>query len=334
MNTTARFIILSILVSLLLMLNILLGSIPLSLGEVFGALTGSGDVDSTTRYIVIYYRLPAAIMALVAGGGLAVTGLMLQTVFRNPLAGPSILGISSGASLGVAIVMLLFGGTISVSTFSIAGYFANITGAMAGSLLIIILLLIFSARIKGILTLLILGMMTGYFTSSVVTLLSSLATAQGIQGYVVWGMGTFGGVTTEALPWVAGSITLLIGVSFLFIKQLNILLLGDYYAKNLGLNISKVRTAILTVAGILTATITAYCGPISFIGLAMPHICRMIWPTDNHRILLPGTMLCGSIVACGCNLMSTTLSTTVIPVNALTPLIGVPVILYVMLKRR
>ncbi|MDE7496974.1 MAG: iron ABC transporter permease, partial [Muribaculaceae bacterium] len=238
----------------------------------------------------------------------------------------------SGASLGVALVTLLFSGTLSVGALSWSGNAALVAGAAAGSFLTMGLLILLSVRLRNDLMLLIAGILLGYLTSSVVTLLSSLSTAAGVQSFVVWGMGTFGGVSLDTLPLF--SILTIAGLIFsvTLAKPLNILLLGDNYARNLGVELGKVRNMLLGVTGLLTAIITAYCGPIGFIGLAMPHISRLLFRTDNHWVLLPATMLTGAIVALACNLASVS-AANVIPINALTPAIGVPVILYVILRR-
>lgn len=328
-----RFIILSILTVLLLVANVFFGAIHIPASEVAEILGGGMNMDNPLGYIVVGSRIPQALTALLAGAGLAVTGLMLQTAFRNPLAGPSILGISSGASLGVALVMLFFGGTITLGTLSVGGYTAVIAGALAGSLAVMALLIAFSARVKGELMLLIIGIMTGYLTSSLVTLLSSLSSAEGVRGYVMWGMGNFSGVSLAQLPWFASITLAALLCSVLLAKPLNILLLGDNYARNLGVRVGAVKNMLLLVTGVLTAVITAYCGPVAFIGLAIPHVARMIWRTDNHWVLIPGTMLCGAVVALGCNLISVLPEGNIIPINALTPLVGVPVIIYVIVKR-
>lgn len=328
-----RFSLLFILTFLLAGANLFFGSVDIPAEDVWGILCGDEDAAAPLRFIVLESRLPQSLTAMLAGGGLAVTGLLLQTAFRNPLAGPSILGISSGASLGVALVTLLFGGTLSIGDFSWGGNVALVAGALAGSFLTMGILILLSIRLRNDLMLLIAGILTGYLTSSAVTLLSSLSTADGVQSFVMWGMGTFSGVSLETLPLF--SLLTLCGIAFAMTlaKPLNILLLGDNYARNLGVELGKVRNALLVVTGILTAIITAYCGPIGFIGLAMPHIARMIFRSDNHWILLPASMLTGSIVALGCNLASVC-GGRVIPINALTPIIGVPVILYVILRRR
>lgn len=318
---------------LLLLANLFFGAIHIPMPEVASILTGK-DSDESLRFIVLESRLPQAMTALLAGGALACAGLMLQTVFRNPLAGPSILGITSGASLGVALVMLIFGGVVSLGTENFGGGVAITSGALAGSFMVMGILIVLSSRIRNNLTLLITGMMAGYLTSSLVTLLSSLSTAQGLQSYVMWGMGTFSGVSLNSMPWFAGLIIIGLLLSALLAKPLNLLLLGDNYAANLGVNVNKVRHHLLIATGLLSAIVTAFCGPIGFIGLAMPHIARLIFRTDNHLVLMPATMLCGSALALACNLLSVLPESNVIPINALTPVAGVPVVIYVILKGR
>lgn len=328
-----KFLLLILITIILFLANLFFGAIQIPADEVVKALIGE-NVDNTLRFIITGSRLPQALTALGAGAGLGVAGLLLQTAFRNPLAGPSILGISSGASLGVAIVMLFLGGSLRIGGYSWGGYGAVLIGAMAGSMLIIGILLLFSTLVKSDLLLLITGIMIGYLTSSVVTLLSSVSTAQGIQSYVMWGMGSFADVTSDKLIWFWSLIFFCLIFSLTLAKPLNLLLLGDSYASNLGLNVQKTRNLLLITTGLLTAVITAYCGPVSFIGLAVPHISRMLFRTDNHWVLLPSTMLFGSIVALLCNVGSTLPDNLVIPINALTPIIGVPVILYVIVNRR
>ena len=317
--TWLRFLLLGLLTAVLFILNIFFGAVHIDASVVLDILTGYGIDDDPLNFIILESRLPQAITALLAGAALGVSGLLLQTAFRNPLAGPSVLGISSGASLGVALVILFMGGQIAIAGYEIAGNAAIIAAALAGSLAIMALLMFFSMRLRSELMLLVVGMMTGYLTSSVVTLLSSLSTAQGVHGYVMWGMGTFGAVSSARIPVFTLLVAVGLILSLLLAKPLNLLLLGDNYARNLG-----VRTAI----------VTAYCGPVAFIGLAMPHVARMIMRTDNHWILIPATMLSGAAVALGCNVLSVLPDSTVIPVNALTPVVGVPVILYVIFRRK
>lgn len=313
--------------------NIFFGAIHIAPEEVWAALNGESQ-NEALKFIVVNSRLPQAITALLAGAGLAATGLLLQTAFHNPLAGPSILGVSSGASLGVALVMLFLGGSLSLGSLSFGGSVAVIAGALAGSLLIMGILIALSSLVKNNLMLLIAGIMIGYLTSSIVTLLSSLSTAQGLQSYVMWGMGTFGDVSMKQLPWFVSFTVIALVLTVLLAKPLNILLLGDNYAANLGINVRHVRNLLLVSTGILTAIVTAYCGPISFVGIAVPHIARIIFKTDNHWILIPATMLLGAILCLGCNIASVLPANNIIPINALTPVVGVPVILYVIFRGR
>ncbi|MDE6094961.1 MAG: iron ABC transporter permease [Muribaculaceae bacterium] len=313
--------------------NLFFGAIHIPAPEVVDAFLNRSE-NEALRFIVVNNRLPQAITAMLGGAALAVTGLLLQTAFHNPLAGPSILGISSGASLGVALVILFLGGSLSVGSLSWGGNAAIVVGALVGSLGIMGMLIALSNIVKNNLMLLITGIMAGYLTSSIVTLLSSVSTAQGVQNYVMWGMGTFGDVSTERLPWFSLFTVLGLLMSLLLAKPLNILLLGDNYAANLGVNVKTVRNLLLLATGVLTAIVTAYCGPVAFVGLAVPHISRMIFKTDNHWVLIPAAMLIGAILCLGCNVASTTPENTVIPINALTPVVGVPVILYVILRAR
>ncbi|MGN0237314.1 MAG: FecCD family ABC transporter permease [Lepagella sp.] len=326
-------IILGIATVLLLLANLFWGAISIPMADVISALTG-GECDEALRYIILESRLPQALTALIAGAALSASGLMLQTIFRNPLAGPSILGITSGASLGVALVLLLFGGWIGIAGSDFGGNIAIMIGALLGSSIIMALLILLSLRVKNNLILLIAGMMTGYFANSVVTLLSSLSTEQGIQSYVMWGMGNFSSVSLERLPWFVAISLVGLVIAMLLAKPLNLLLLGDNYAKNLGVNVLRVRNWLLVATGLLASIVTACCGPIGFVGLAMPHIARLLTRTDNHLVLMPATMLSGSILTLLCNLVSVMPEGQIIPINALTPIAGVPVVLYVILKKR
>lgn len=326
---------LSVVVVLLFMACLLVGSVRIPLAEVFRILAGGEVEKASWSFIVWESRLPQALTALLCGGALATCGLMLQTAFRNPLAGPSILGINSGASLGVALVMLLFGGSLSTGSFSLSGFFSVLAGAFAGSMLVMALILFFSTLIRSNVMLLITGIMIGYIASSAIALLNFFATAEGVQSYTIWGMGSFGGVSMQQMPAFA-SVTLLgLWGALLLIKPLNALLLGDRYAENLGVNIRRVRNWLLVVTGLLTAITTAFCGPVSFIGLAVPHVARMMLGTSNHQSLLPVTMLSGGAVALFCNLVCVLPGESgIIPLNAVTPVVGAPVIIYVILNQR
>ena len=325
---------LTVVMLLLFALNLMMGSIRIPVGDVVGILTGDETVKASWRYIVLESRLPQAITAILCGGALAVSGLMLQTAFRNPLAGPSIFGINSGAGLGVALVMLLLGGSISAGAVSLSGFVAILIAAFIGAMAVMALIFFFSSIVRNNVMLLIIGIMIGYISNSAISLLNFFATDEGVKSYMVWGMGSFGGVSMKTMP-VFATITLagLIG-SLLLIKPLNALMLGDRYAENLGVNIIRTRNWLLIVTGILTAITTAFCGPVAFIGLAVPHIARLLLTTDNHRVLLPATILCGAVIALICNLICFLPGENgVIPLNAVTPIMGAPVIIYVIARK-
>ena len=318
---------------LMVFASMLYGTVDIPSADVFKVLTGSDSVDPVYRIIVLESRLPMAFTALFAGASLSVAGLMLQTTFQNPLAGPSILGVSSGASLGVAVVMLS-GGTLDAVP-GVLQYISTIVGAIIGAGIVILFLLLFSSVLRGAAHLLIAGIMIGYIASSVISLLNYFAPAEGVKSYVVWGLGSFGGVSIRELPVVFLSSGILLLLSLMFAKPLNALLLGERYAANMGYSVRRMRTLLLSVAGLLTAVITAFCGPIGFIGLAVPHIARMIFKTSNHIVLIPATILCGGTLALMCSVLTVIPATTgVMPINAVTPFAGVPVILYILVNRR
>lgn len=315
--------------------SLFIGAVHIPPVQVWDVLTGGdGGGGDAISFIILGSRLPQAVTALLAGAALAVSGLMMQTMFRNPLAGPSILGISSGANLGVALVMLLMGSTVTIGSLALSGYVSIIIGAFAGSILIMGLLILLSSVLRNDLMLIITGVLIGYLTSSVITLLNYSASAHGVQGYIMWGMGSFNSVSTGQLPVFAIIVAVGLVLSMMLVKPLNALLLGDDYARSLGIPIKAVRNLLLLATGVLTAVTTAFCGPVAFIGLAVPHIARMIWRTDNHRVLMPATMLTGSAVALLCCIISVLPSAGIAPINAVTPVIGVPVILYVVIRRR
>lgn len=326
---------LSAVILLLFIANLLVGSVDIPPADVWHILTGGEGSKASWSFIVWESRLPQALTALLCGGSLAVCGLMLQTAFKNPLAGPSILGINSGASLGVAFVMLLFGGSVTAGTFSLSGFLSVLMGAFVGAMAIMALILFFSTLIKSNVMLLITGIMIGYIASSAISLLNFFATAEGVQSYIIWGMGNFGGVSLQQMPAFA-SVTLLgLAGALMLIKPLNALLLGERYAENLGINIRRVRNWLLLVTGLLTAVTTAFCGPVAFIGLAVPHVARMLLGTSNHQSLLPVTILSGGAVALLCNLFCILPGEAgIIPLNAVTPIIGAPVIIYVIVSQR
>ena len=335
LNGVVYCVCLGVLIVVLFALNLLLGSVSIPAGDVLRILMGDDSLKPSWQFIILESRLPQAITATLCGASLAVSGLLLQTAFRNPLAGPSIFGINSGAGLGVALVMLFLGGGLSVGSLQLSGFAAILVAAFIGAMAVMALIFFFSTLVRNNVMLLIIGIMIGYISNSAISLLNFFATDEGVKSYMVWGMGSFGGVSMANMPvFVSVSLIGLFG-ALLLIKPLNALLLGDRYAENLGVNILRVRNWLLIVTGLLTAITTAFCGPVAFIGLAVPHIARLLLTTDNHRQLLPATMLCGAVVALVCNLICFLPGESgVIPLNAVTPLIGAPVIIYVILKGR
>ena len=336
MNKGATYCLgLGLAVMLLFCLNLLLGSVRIPAVDVINILLGHDGTKASWQFIILESRLPQAITATLCGAALAVSGLMLQTAFRNPLAGPSVFGVNSGAGLGVALVMLFLGGGLSVGSVSISGFAAILLAAFVGAMTVIAIIFFFSTLVRNSVMLLIIGIMIGYISNSAISLLNFFATDEGVKSYMVWGMGSFSGVSLANMPVFAlVTIAGLMG-ALLLIKPLNALMLGDRYAENLGVNILRVRNWLLIVTGLLTAITTAFCGPVAFIGLAVPHIARLLLTTDNHRQLLPATLLCGSVVALVCNLICYLPGESgVIPLNAVTPLIGAPVIIYVIARKR
>ena len=327
--------IITLLIIVLFIANLFLGAVSIPADEVLKVLQGDTAGRESWSYIIMQSRLPQAITALLCGGSLAVSGLMLQTAFANPLAGPSILGISSGANLGVAIVMLASGGMITAGGVTISGFMSVLIGGFVGSMLIMFIILSLSTFIRSNLMLLITGIMIGYIASSAISLLNYFSTEEGVHSYMIWGMGNFGGVSMQQMPLFVPVCLIGLAISVMLIKPLNALLMGNQYAENLGINIRLTRNLLLTATGLLTAVTTAFCGPISFLGLAVPHVARMILHTENHKTLLPATILCGSAAALLCNLLCTLPGEKgIIPLNVVTPLLGAPVIIYVILKQR
>lgn len=334
-----KAVVVGLLVLLFFMLSLFMGSVTIPVAEIIDILFGKGS-NPTWQYIIIYSRLPQALTALLAGGALAVSGLLLQTAFRNPLAAPDIFGVTSGASLAVALLMLAPGlmpgglpaqGTTAATTI---GYVSSVVAAFVGALAVTALIWAISRRVRSSVILIIIGIMVGYLCSSAITLLNAFATEEGVRNFVVWGMGNFSSVGMEDMPLFAG-LTIVATLSTLFlVKPLNALLLGPQYAASLGINTRRVRNILLIVTGLLTAVVTAFCGPIAFIALAVPHIARLVIRTSDHRVLLPMTILMGSAIALLCNVITTLPSNgTVLPINAITPLIGAPVIIFVIVNR-
>jgi iron complex transport system permease protein len=316
----------------LFMLNLFCGSVDIPFGDVLSVLAGGGERESW-RLIVLETRLPQAVTALLSGAAISVVGLLLQTLFNNPLAGPEVLGINSGAGLGVALVMLFAQGVFAFGGMTLAGFLAVIAGATAGAAAVMALILFLSSRLRNKVFLLIAGVAVGYLVSSLVSVLNYFATSEGVHSYLIWGMGSFSAVSSGQLVFFAIPVLLLLAASLLMMKPLNALLLGDAYAHNLGVNVKYVRTALLAISGMLTAVVTAFCGPVAFLGLAVPHLTRMLLGSNNHNVVLPGTVLTGASVALLCNLICQLPGESgLLPLGAITPLVGAPVIIYVVLK--
>lgn len=326
---------LSIAVSFLL--NLLLGSVDIPLSAVLQILGGSDGGNEIWANIIWKSRVPQALTALVAGAGLAVGGLMMQTVFHNPLAGPSVLGISSGASLGVAFVVLLTGsiGGVALSSLGIVGEMSITLAAIAGALGVMGIIVIVSQQVKGKVTLLIMGVMIGYVANAIIGVLKFFSVEEDVKAYVIWGLGSFSRVSGGQMILFVCMMAALLPLSLLLIKTLNLLLLGENYALNLGLNVKRARSLVILYAGAVTAVVTAYCGPIIFLGLAVPHLCRGLFGTSDHRTLLPACIAMGALMALLCSLIARMPGFQgALPVNSVTALIGAPVVMWVLLKRK
>ena len=323
----------TIAIIILFFANLAWGSVNIPWQDV-GAIISGSQTDETYRYILLESRLPAAIAALLSGAALATSGLLLQPAF------------SSGAGLAVAIVMLAYGGNIALDdlgvgflgdagNYAIGGFLAILIAAFIGAMVVMGIITFFSAIVRSYTVLLIIGLMVGYLASSAISLLNFFSTAEGVKSYMVWGMGSFGNVSSQQMMFFIPLALIALAASLLLVKPLNAMLLGEQYAENLGFNIRRLRIVLLIITGLLTAVVTAFCGPIAFIGLATPHIARLIIGTENHRRLLPVTMLMGTAIALLCNLFCTLPSDGgIIPLNAVTPLFGAPVIIYVLVKKR
>ena len=335
---TLYILLLALSIGVLFLLNLFLGSVDIPFRSIWNILWGMDEGESVIWQNIIWKsRVPQALTAMVAGAGLAVSGLQMQTVFRNPLAGPSVLGISSGASLGVAFVVLLSGsiGGIALSRLGFMGELALTMAAIIGALSIMALIVYVSQKVHGNVTLLIIGVMIGYVANAVIGVLKFFSVEEDIRAYVIWGLGSFARVSGNQMMVFVCIMAVLLPLSFLLIKTLNLLLLGDAYARNLGLNIKRARLQVIACSGVLVAIVTAYCGPITFLGLAVPHLCRGIFRTSDHRILMPASLLAGAALALLCNLIARMPGFEgALPVNSVTALVGAPVVVSVLFKKR
>ena len=336
-NTTLIFVMLPILIALLFLLNIWYGSVSIEWLDVWNTLLLNEVVSNTSNIIILQYRLPQAITALSVGIGLSIAGLLLQTTFSNPLAGPSVLGISAGASLGVALVVLLggIGGIKLAETSMLFGDMAIVTASFAGALTVLIIIVFVSRKVGNAVTVLIIGIMIGYLVSAVVGTLQFFSSSEDLHAFILWGLGSFSKTTilqSVSIFIVTIAISL---VSMIFIKPLNALLLGNQYALNSGFNVKIMQSVFIFLSGFLIALGTAFTGPIAFIGLAVPHIARTIFRTSNHAILLPAVMLIGAALTLGCNLVSKLPGYDAsLPINAVTSMVGAPIVIWVIIKGR
>lgn len=314
------FAMLAALTLFLFLLDLAVGAVAVPLGDVWAALTG-GDCPRATAKIILNIRLIKAVVALLAGAALSVSGLQMQTLFRNPLAGPYVLGISSGASLGVALVVLAGFG----SSIGIAG------AAWLGAALVLVVIAAVGHRIKDIMVILILGMMFSSGVGAIVQILQYLSKEESLKAFVIWTMGSLGDVTFDQLAVLVPSISAGLLLAVVTIKPLNLLLFGEEYAVTMGLNIRRSRGLLFLSTTLLAGTVTAFCGPIGFIGLAMPHVTRMLFRNSDHRVLVPGTVLSGAAVLLLCDLVSKMFT---LPINAITALLGIPIVVWVVLRNK
>lgn len=336
-------ILLVVSIVVLAFLNLAVGSVYIPVADVLCIINPwddalpQGDDALIWTNIVLYTRLPQTLTAMACGAGLSVAGLEMQTVFHNPLAGPSVLGISSAASLGVAFVVLLGGalGGGALLRFGFVGNTAITLAAVMGAMVVMAVMMMLSQRVRGSATLLITGVLIGYIASALIGVLKYFSTEEDIRSYVIWGLGSFSRVSGGQVYVFAGMMAVLLPLSMLLAKPLNMLLLGERYAANLGLDVRRARLWTITSAGVLTAIVTAYCGPIMFLGLAVPHICRGLFVTNDHRLLLPSAVFGGASLALLCNLIARMPGLEgALPINSVTALIGAPIALSILWRRK
>ena len=323
------FTLLTLLTAALFIGDLAVGSVDIPLGKVWAALSG-GECDPALRTIILKIRLLKAVTALLAGAALAASGLEMQTLFRNPLAGPYVLGVSSGASLGVAL-FLLGAPLLGIAGHSFVQSLGIIGAAWLGSALVLAVVMAVSRRIKDIMVILILGMMFSSGVGSVVEILQYLSDEAALKAFVIWTMGSLGDVTGSRLMLMLPVVTAGLVLAVAVIKPLNLLLLGENYARTMGLNVQRTRTRVFLSTVLLAGTVTAFCGPVGFIGLAVPHLARMIFTSADHRILMPASMLAGAALLLICDLLAKTLA---LPINTITALMGIPVVIFVVIRNR
>jgi iron complex transport system permease protein len=331
------FALLGLALLILFLVNIGFGSVSIPFDDIINVISGVKPSRLAYQSIILKSRLPQTITALIAGAGLAVGGLQMQTLFRNPLAGPSILGISSGAGLGVALVLLFAGNVlgVSISGYGLIGHMTVVGAAFLGAFLILMLIVFFAQALRDNTILLIVGIMVGYAASAIIGVMKFYSPKEDVHAYVIWGLGSFANVSWEHLQILIPVICIGLFLSLLLIKPLNVLVLGENYAENLGINIKRTRLMILFCTGILTAAITAFCGPIAFLGLAVPHLTKGLFRTNDQKVLMPAVILAGSVLALFCNLIARMPGFEgALPINVVTGLIGAPIVISVIIKRR
>jgi iron complex transport system permease protein len=332
-NTRLIFSSLVLLVAIFLILDVFFGSVSIKASDVIKAIFT--NADSNFEIIILKFRLPKAITALTVGVALSLSGLQMQTVFRNPMAGPYVLGISSGASLGVAFVILGFSSNITTVSLSGLGNWILVAASWIGAGAVMLLIMVISSKVKDIITILILGIMLSSGISAIVTIMQYFSNETMLKAYVIWTMGSLGNLTASQLNVLLISVLAGVIMSLFSSKMLNALLLGENYASSIGLNVRIARAVIFTCTSILAGSVTAFCGPIGFIGIAVPHIVRILFKTSDHKILIPGTILMGGAVMLISDIISQLPgSESVLPVNAVTSLIGIPVVIWVILRNR
>jgi iron complex transport system permease protein len=334
-RNTLLFSILTLSLVLLLLLNISLGSVSIPIKDVFNSLTGGNSSKETWDYIIVNYRLPKAIAAILVGMGLSISGLLMQTLFRNPLAGPDVLGLSSGASLGVATVILGAGLLpIGLSAILLSSY-GIVLASSLGSFLVLLAVLAVSQRLRDTMAILIVGLMFGSLTSAIVGTLTYFSTAEQLQKFTFWSLGNLGNLSWPSIVILSVCVAIGLLLSLLNIKPLNALLLGENYARSLGMNYKRTRLIIIFATSILTGSITAYAGPIAFIGLAVPHIAKLVFQTSNHTVLFWSTLLFGAIIMLICDSISQLPGSDItLPINAVTSMFGAPIVIWLLIRKR
>ncbi|OFX30863.1 MAG: iron ABC transporter [Bacteroidetes bacterium GWF2_42_66] len=335
LKNTSLFLLLFLVAVVFFVLDVFVGSLSIPFKQVFSVLLGISDASEEIKTIVLDFRLPKALTAVTAGIALSVSGLQMQTIFRNPLAGPDVLGISAGASLGVAILVLGFSSVLGVDMFSVGGSWALVIMAWLGSGMVMFLILAVSIRIKDILTILILGILFASAASAIVSIMQYFSNESMLKSFIIWTMGSLGSVTHSQLNVLIPSVLVGLVIAFFSAKSLDVMLLGEQYAKSMGLQVKTVRIMVFFSTSILAGSITAFCGPIGFIGIAVPHIARLLFKTASHRVLVPASVLLGAIVMLFSDIVAQMPGfESTLPINSVTALVGIPFVIWIIMKNR